>query len=120
VTVESGQPTTSNPDTVRGPDVAFWSFERLPADQTPRGYPDIAADLVVEVMSPSNTDPQLREKAREYLARGVRVVWVVDPDDRSVTVYRQPDEGRILWQEATLTDAEVLPGFACRVREFFA
>src|SRR5579884_65657 len=111
VTVESGQLTERGPDTVRGPDVAFWSFERVPADQTPRGYPDAAADLVVEVMSPSDTDTQLRDKVREYLTAGVRVVWVVDPADRRVTVYHRPDEGRVLWPEATLTEEEVLPGF---------
>jgi Uma2 family endonuclease len=119
ITVESGLPTETDPDTVRGPDVAYWSFERLPADQTPEGYPTVAADLVVEVLSPTTTRRAINDKVREYLTRGVRIVWVVDPDDRTVTIYRQPDEGRVLWEGATLTGEDVLPGFSCRVGEFF-
>jgi Uma2 family endonuclease len=119
VTVESGVRTDRAPDSVRGPDVAFWSYERLPADQTPVGYPDVAADLCVEVRSPSETTRSLRAKAREYLERGVRMVWIVDPDDQTVTVYRRPGEGRVLSEEATLTGEDVLPEFSCRVAEFF-
>lgn len=119
VTVESGLQTEFDPDTVRGPDVAFWSVERLPLDQTPEVYPDVAADLVVEIQSPSNNPQEMQEKVREYLHRGVRLVWVVDPETRMVTVYRQPGEGRLLWHNATLTGEDVLPGFQCRVAEFF-
>jgi Uma2 family endonuclease len=118
-TVESGLVTEEGPDTVRGPDVAFWSFDRLPAGQEPIGYPEVAADVCVEVVSPSNTRRGMRTKVREYLTRGVRVVWVVDPEARTVAVYHQPGEGRVLWDDATLTDEEVLPGFSCRVAEFF-
>ena len=56
---------------------------------------------------------------REYLKRGVRVVWVVDPEDRTVTVYRQPGQGQLLEEDATVTGEDVLPGFSCRVAEFF-
>lgn len=119
VTVETGVVTERNPDTVRGPDVAFWSVERLPLDQTPEAYPDVAADLCVEVFSPSNTQQEMKEKVREYLQRGVRLVWIVDPEERTVTVYRQPGEGRLLWEDATLTGEDVLPGFQCRAVELF-
>jgi Uma2 family endonuclease len=118
-TVESGLQTEFDPDTVRGPDVAFWSAERLPLDQKPEVYADVAADLVVAVQSPSNRRRTTQEKIREYLNRGVRLVWVVDPEVRTVTVYRQPGEGRLLWEDATLTGEDVLPGFECRVAEFF-
>jgi Uma2 family endonuclease len=120
VTVESGLQTEFDPDTVRGPDVAFWSNERLPLDQMPEVYPDAAADLVVEIQSPSSRRRTTQEKIREYLNRGVRMIWVVDPEVRSVTIYRQPSEGRLLWEDATLTGEDVLPGFQCRVAEFFA
>jgi Uma2 family endonuclease len=121
VTVESGMLTERDPDTVRGPDVAFWSAERLPLDQPlPRGYPEVAADLCAEILSPSNRLAQIREKMREYFNRGVRMVWVIDPEDRTVTVYRSPDEGRLLHESATLTGEEVVPGFQCLVAEFFA
>ena len=89
-----GLQTEHDPDTVRGPDVAFWSAERLPLDQTPEAYPDVAADLCVEVMSPTDTRRAMNEKVREYLVRGVLLVWVVDPEDHTITIYRQPDEGR--------------------------
>jgi Uma2 family endonuclease len=119
VTVETGVVTESDPDTVRGPDVAFWSADRLPLQSVPQGYPEVPADLCVEVLTPNTNRASLQTKIEEYLRRGVRVVWVVDPEDRSVTVYRQPGEGRVLWANATLTEEEVLPGFQCRVAEFF-
>jgi Uma2 family endonuclease len=119
VVVESGLVTERDPDTVRGPDVSFWSAERLPLDQTPEVYPDVAADLCVEVLTPSSSRRDMNDKVREYLARGVRMVWVVDPEARSVTVHRQPDEGRVLLESATLTGEDVLPGFSCRVAELF-
>lgn len=119
VTVESGLITESDPDTVRGPDVAFWSFERLPTDQTPSAYAAVAADVCVEIKSPGNTPSRTTQKIAEYFACGVRLVWVVDPDDRTVTVYEKAGEGRVLWDTATLTGGTVLPGFSCAVSEFF-
>lgn len=119
ITVESGLVTETDLDTVRGPDVAFWSFDRLPADRVPEVYADVAADLVVEVRSPGNTARKMTAKVREYLARGVRLVWVVDPEDRTVTVYTAPGGGTVLWDDATITGGDVLPGFSCPVAEFF-
>jgi Uma2 family endonuclease len=120
VTVEWGVIPVSGPDTVRGPDVAFWSFDRLPAEQTPVVYANVAADVVAEVVSPSNTRKQVARKVREYFASGIRLVWVVDPDERTVTVYHKPGDGTVLWEDATLTGGDVLPGFACPVAELFA
>src|SRR5437870_40030 len=54
VVVETGLVTERDPDTVRGPDVSYWSKERLPLDETPTGYPDVPADLCVEVLSPND------------------------------------------------------------------
>ena len=119
VTVESGCLTETEPDSVRGPDVAFWSSARVPAGSNPDVYPDVAADLVVEVLSPGNTRPKMVAKVREYLTGDVRLVWVVDPEARTVTAYTKPGEGRELWADATLTADDVLPGFACPVAEFF-
>jgi Uma2 family endonuclease len=119
VTVESGVVTEHDPDTVRGPDVSYWSAERLPLDQEPEGYPDVAPDLCAEILSPGNKGPRVRDKLREYFDRGVRMVWVVDPEDRTVIVYKSPDEGRFLHDTATLSGEEVLPGFSCRVGDLF-
>src|ERR1700677_3722574 len=80
--VESGVVTDRGPDTVRGPDVSYWSAERLPLDLEPEGYPDTSPDLCVEVLSPGNQMAKILEKLREYFASNVRMVWVVDPEDR--------------------------------------
>ncbi|HEV3438021.1 MAG TPA: Uma2 family endonuclease [Gemmata sp.] len=119
VMISSGVITEHGPDTVRGPDVAFWSFKRLPADHVPVVYADEPADLCVEVISPSNTDEKMTRKVREYFASGVQLVWLVDPEERTVTVYRQPGDGRVLWDDATITGEDVLPGFTCPLAEFF-
>ena len=120
VFVESGLVTDRKPDTVRGPDVSYYSKERLPLDQEVIGYHDQPADLCVEVVSPSNTMRQLKAKAKEYLFAGVRLVWIVDPEDRSVTVITDPLESRTLEFEATLDGGDVLPGFSCKVADLFA
>lgn len=115
---DTGFITTRDPDSVRGPDVAYWSKERLP--EVPVGYIEVPPDLVVEVLSPSNTTKQIRAKLQEYFARGVRMAWVIAPEDRTLTVYRTPDEGRLLHETATVTGDDVLPGFECRVGEMMA
>src|SRR5262249_410217 len=120
VTVQSGLVTEDDPDTVRGPDVAYWSAECLPLDRVPEVYPTVAADLCVEVLSPSDTHRSVMEKVREYLNRGVRLIWIVDPGARTVTVYRSREQIRILETTDTLTGEDVLPGFSCQVAEFFA
>jgi Uma2 family endonuclease len=118
--VETGVRTDRGPDTVRGPDVSYWSAERLPLDQIPVGYPELAPDLCVEVLSPHNRLARIREKMREYFAREVRMVWVVDPEDRTLTVYRSLDEGLLLHENATVQVEDVLPGFRCQVAELFS
>jgi Uma2 family endonuclease len=54
---------------------------------------------------------------KEYFAKGVRLVWVIAPEDRTVTIYRTADEGRVLHESALVTGEEVLPGFTCRVSD---
>jgi Uma2 family endonuclease len=118
--VESGAITERDPDTVRGPDVSYYSKERLPLGQRVVKYHDQPPDLCVEVVSPSNTSRKLRAKAKEYLFAGVRLVWIVDPEDRTVSVITGPLEYRVLEPEATLDGGDVLPGFACKVADLFA
>lgn len=120
VAVESGVVTERKPDTVRGPDVSCYSTARLPLDQRVVKYHDEVPDLCVEVVSPSNTPAQLTAKAKEYLFAGVRLVWIVDPNDRSVTIVTDPLERRVLEAGATLDGGDVLPGFSCKVAELFA
>jgi Uma2 family endonuclease len=112
---DAGIITQRGPDTVRGPDVSYWSKERL--KEVPAGYSEVAPDLLVEVLSPSNTTKQIRAKLSEYFAKGVRLVWVIAPEDRTLTIYRSADEGRLLHESATVTGEDVLPGFTCRVSD---
>lgn len=108
----------TNPDTVRGGDVLYWTYERLP--ELPVGaYIPVPPDLAVEVRSPSSEDGDIHEKVVDYLQAGVRIVWVVDPAERTATIYRQPDEGKVLHAAATITGEDVLPGFSCPVADFF-
>jgi Uma2 family endonuclease len=119
VTVESGVLTERGPDSVRGSDGAYWSYQRLPQDDVPVVYANEPADLVAEVVSPGNTKQRMTEKVRESFDSGVRQVWVVHPEERTVTVYTKPGDGTVLWEDATLTGGDVLPGFSCAVAEFF-
>lgn len=120
VFTESGLVTDHKPDTVRGPDISYYSKERLPLGQEVVKWHDQPADLCVEIVSPSNTKKELRAKIKEYFFAGVRAVWVVDPEDRSVTVLNAPDEGRTVYDEAALDGGDVLPGFTCKVSDLFA
>ena len=112
---DTGFVTERGPDSVRGPDISYWSKERL--KEVPVGYITISPDMLVEVLSPSNTSKQIRTKLTEYFAKGVRLVWVIAPEDRTLTIYRMPDEGRLLHETATVTGEDVLPGFECRVSD---
>src|SRR5256886_15670312 len=93
VYVESGFKLASNPDTVRGPDVAFISQSRLPEPE-PVGYPALAPDLVVEILSPGDRPGQVLGKVADWLSAGTRLVWAIDPEPRLARGYRSdgPEE----------------------------
>src|SRR5947209_1116630 len=75
-------------DRVRRPDVSFIRTDRLPGGSLPRGHAQVAPDLAVEVVSPNDLYSEVRAKVEEYFAAGVRLVWVIDPDTRSLEVLR--------------------------------
>jgi Uma2 family endonuclease len=108
------------PDTVRSPDVAFVSNARIPPEGIGAGFPRVAPDLVVEVLSPDETPARLEEKLRDYFAAGTQLVWVVDPDQRIVTVRPRDGEFRSLGAAEDLDGGSVLPGFAMPVAKVFA
>ena len=115
---DSGVILERDPDTLRGPDVAFYSIERQPT--LPDAYFEIPPDLAVEVLSPSDRRRAVREKVMDYLTNGVSVVWVVDPDAHTVTVYSAGStRGTELGETDTLTLETVLPGFVCPVADLF-
>jgi Uma2 family endonuclease len=116
---ESGIITERDPDSMRGPDVSFYSYERIPRGPMPDGYLDALPELIVEVLSTFDRWPRVLEKIVEYLDSGVKVVCVIDPDTQTVQVHTAQTAVRHLTRDDTLEIAEVLPGFRCRVGDLF-
>jgi Uma2 family endonuclease len=108
-----------NPDRVRAPDVCFVSAERLPHDGIPRGFLEFVPDLIVEVVSPDDRAREIRQKTREWLDAGARVVWTVYPDTREVVVSRSNAEARPYQATDTLDAEPVLHGFSVTVADLF-
>jgi Uma2 family endonuclease len=119
VTNEAGFILARDPDTVRGPDVSFVSFERMAGQALPEKWLQFSPDLAVEVISPSERPKHIREKVQDWFAGGARRVWLFYPRTRNVYVLRSPTEVQILGPEDTLTGDDVLPGFSCPVAELF-
>ena len=115
---DTGFIVSHDPDTVRGPDVAFVAKKRIPPEGEPDEYWDIAPDLAVEVPSDNDTRKDVQDKVTDYLNAGVRLVWVVNPKTRTVEVH-VPDGKEVLKEEDTLTGGDVLPGFSCKVADIF-
>jgi Uma2 family endonuclease len=116
---ETGFKIASDPDTVRAPDLAFIRRERIPVAGIPRGFWPGAPDLAVEVISPGDTYTEVEEKVNEWLSAGTRMVLVLNPRTRMVTVYTSPTEVVRLAESDTLNGGELLPGFTCQVTELF-
>jgi Uma2 family endonuclease len=111
---------SQNPDKVRGPDISYFSFTRMPPGPAPNGPSGIIPELCVEVRSPSNTWSDIFIKVGEYIGIGVNAVLVLDPDTQTASVYRGDGHQQIFRADDELTLPEVLPGFAVPVRRFFA
>jgi Uma2 family endonuclease len=103
---------------VRGPDVAFYSYSRVPRGPLPTGYWS-SPELVFEVRSPSDRWKAITVKAGEYLAAGVLVVCVLDPDTRTICIYTENDSPSKKTEDDELTLPEVFPDFRVPVRQFF-
>ena len=116
---EVGVFTTRNPDTVRAPDVLFLSHERDARRTRRDGFLDVAPDLVVEILSPTDRPDAVRRKLDEYFAAGVRIAWVIDPATRTVRVHRSRGEPGKLAAGEVIAGEDVLPGFELPVDEVF-
>jgi Uma2 family endonuclease len=119
VSNDSGVVTEKSPDTVRGVDVAFYSYGRVPRGPFPEGYLSVVPELVFEVLSPSDRWREVRSKAMEYLDAGVTSVCVVDPDRQEVHAYNNEVPDRVFKADEELTLPEVLSEFRTRVRSIF-
>ena len=114
---EPGYLLDRDPDTVRAPDVVWIAPGRiLPGTQ---GYPEIAPDLVVEVKSPSNSNPEMAAKAAMWLSYGSKEVWVGNPETTTVTRYRPGEPPVTLGENDVLDGGNLLPGFSTPVWRLF-
>lgn len=120
-TNDSGVLTERDPDTLRGADVAYFPATQLQKGKLPRGSKGwaIIPSVCVEVLSPSNSWSEMRRKIEEDLAVGVREVWIVDPELRTVEAFRN-DRAAILSRESQKLTSLELPGFEVPVSDFFA
>jgi Uma2 family endonuclease len=115
---EAGYVLARNPDTVRGPDLSFVSRERLSNFDDGRFFSG-APDLAVEILSPSNRRGEMHAKVADYLAAGARLVWVVDPERKSITTYRSLLAPRRLALHEALDGADVLPRLVIPLESIF-
>jgi Uma2 family endonuclease len=120
VSNDSGIVTERGPDTVRGGDVEFYSYSRVPRGPLPRGYLTVVPELVIEVRSPGDRWGRIMTKVGEYLEAGVTLVCVLDEQTETARVYRQeePPE-QVFTADQDLILPEVLPDFRVPVRRFF-
>jgi len=109
------------PKTVRMPDVAYVSWARFPAGHvTATPIPDLSPDLAVEVLSASNTPAEMLRKRGEYFRAGTRLVWIIDADARTISVFTSAGEELLLGEKDQLSGGVVLPGFVLPIADLFA
>jgi hypothetical protein len=111
--------TERGPDTVRGADISFYSYQRVPRGPLPAGYLAVAPDLVFEVLSPDDRWREVLRKVAEYLDAGVQVVVVLDPAPRKIHIFEGDEPARILTDQDELTLPWVLGEFRVPVSRFF-
>jgi len=111
--------TLSDPDRVRGADVSYFSYARLPKGKMPKGLLSVSPDLIFEVRSPTDRWEQILKKISEYLSVGVTVVILVDEATESATVYRSEAAPQSFGAEQEMTVPDILPGFSLLVGKLF-
>jgi len=117
---ETGFILTRDPDTVLAPDVAFVRADRLPPREERIGFMPVVPDLVVEVVSPSNSEPDMADKVKDYLDAGVSLVVVVRPRPRTITLHAPGLPARVLGEGDVLDFGDVLPGLRLAVTDIFS
>jgi Uma2 family endonuclease len=115
---DAGVVTERGPDTVRGPDVSFYSYAKLPKGPLPQSYPDVVPDFVVEVLSPDDRWPAVLAKVAEFLNAGIASVLVLEPELGAIYVYRADRAVEIVRGDELLM-LEDLPGFSVPASRFF-
>jgi Uma2 family endonuclease len=119
ITNDGGVVVERGPDTVRGPDVTFISYQKVPKGPLPRKYFENAPELVIEVLSPDDRWGKVLQKVGEYLTAGIGVVCVIDPESKTVQLHFPSKPPQTLTTEDELSFAEILPGLTIPVRRIF-
>ena len=119
-TAEASFVLARNPDVVLAPDAAFVRAERLPPWEERAGFLQLAPDVAVEIVSPSDRMTQVRRKIAKYLEHGMPLVFMVEPRRRTVTAFRPGREPRVYREDDVLDGDDVLPGFRLPVADLFA
>jgi Uma2 family endonuclease len=120
VTCDSSTAFSLKSGNKRSPDVSFIAKERLEGiKKLPKGYFQGSPDLAIEVVSPNNTFDELHQKIVEYFDNGCRLVWVINPDEKSVLVYHQPEPDKLLNVTDNLDGEDILPDFSLPVSDLF-
>lgn len=116
---ETGFTIFNNPDTVRAPDSAFVSNEKLAKHGISRSFFPDAPDLAVEVVSPNDRKKDIEEKVQDYLTAGVKLIWIFYPQKQIVAVYRQNGNASVLFETDTLDGEDVIPNFRLPLEKIF-
>jgi len=111
--------TRRTPDSVRGPDVLYISYERLPKGPMPAGLLDCVPEFIAEVRSASDTWKKMLNKSSEYLNAGVKIVLILDPDKAAATIFRGEELPQTLHNGDSITLPDLLPGFSVTLAKVF-
>ena len=118
LTAKTGFTLSRSPDTVRAPDIAFFKSARVP-DPPPTGFPELAPDLVVDVLVPNERPKEILIKITDWLRAGTDIVWVFEPQRSVARIYRREGTEELIAQDGAITGEEMLPGFSCLLRDIF-
>lgn len=116
---DTGYLLARDPDVVLAPDAAFVRDERIPTGDAEIGFLELAPDIVLEVISPNDRASDVMAKVSEYLRAGVELLWVVDPERRTLTVYRPNMRPAILTDGDELEAGDLIPEFRIQVTDIF-
>jgi Uma2 family endonuclease len=118
-TGDTGFILSRDPDVLLAPDLWVIRIERLPENPPEAGFEELTPDLVVEIISPSERPGQINRKVWEYLNAGVRLVWLIDPGERNVTIHAPNRQIEVVGLDGALDGGDVLPEFHLSLSELF-